>query len=285
MTDFSKLPNKAPEYDLAKFLEAGCHFGHQKRKWHPKMAEYIYMEKNGVHIFDLAKTASQLQLAYNYVYQLGKEGKTIIFVGTKRQAKESIKKYAAEAGVMYIAQRWLGGLLTNWGQIGKSLKRMLEIEKGLETDKFDGYTKFEKVQLEKEKGRLERFFEGIRDLKAKPAAIFVVDPYREKIAVTESNKVNVPVIALADSNANPDDLDILIPANDDAVSSIDMIVSEISKAYQAGRAEKSGKNKKVEVKKTETVEAKPVVAQNVAKKSPEVKKPKAEKLKATTKKK
>ncbi|MFZ5376753.1 MAG: 30S ribosomal protein S2 [Patescibacteria group bacterium] len=238
MTDFSKLPNHAPDYDLQQLLEAGCHFGHQKRKWHPKMAEYIYMEKNGVHIFDLVKTAAQLQTAYNYAYQLGKEGKTVIFVGTKRQAREVVRTAAEKAGVFHITQRWMGGLLTNWEQINKSIRRMIEIEEGLKTDKFKGYTKFERMQLEKEKGRLERFFEGVRGLKDKPVCLFVIDPNREKIAVTEASKMGVSVVALADSNANPDLVDLVVPANDDAVNSVELIVNQIAEGYLAGKSAK-----------------------------------------------
>lgn len=236
--DFSKLPNKAPDYDLVAFLEAGCHFGHQKRKWHPKMAEFIHMEKNGVHIFDLVKTAEQLKLAYNYAYDLGKNGKSMIFVGTKRQARDIVKKAAQDAGAMYITSRWLGGLLTNWDQINKSLQRMIEIEEGLKSDKFKGYTKFERVKLEKEQGRLERFFAGIRQLKNQPDCIFVVDTNREKISVTEASKKEVPVIALIDSNSDPSQVTLPIPANDDAVKSIKLIVEQIAAAYKAGKASK-----------------------------------------------
>lgn len=242
MIDFSKLPNKAPDYDLESLLEAGCHFGHQKRKWHPKMAEYIYAEKDGVHIFDLAKTAEQLKKAYNYVYQLGKEGKNIIIIGTKRQAREVVKTAALDAGLMYINSRWLGGFLTNWEQIKKSLKRMIEIEEGLKTDKFKGYTKYEQVQLEKERVRKARFFEGVRELVNKkdqqlPDCLFVIDTNREKISVKEANQVGIPVIGLADSNANPSLLDIVIPANDDALKSLSLIVNEIAKAYKEGKKE------------------------------------------------
>lgn len=235
MIDFSKLANKAPDYDLQALFDAGCHFGHQKRKWHPKMAEFIYTEKNGVHIFDLAKTVEQLQLAYNYVYSLGKEGKTLIFVATKHQAREVVKKAAEEAGAMYIVSRWLGGFLTNWEQIYRSLKKMVDIEEGLKTDKFKNYTKFEKVQLEKEVSRLNRFFMGIKQLRSKPDCIFVVDAHREKIAVTEASTISVPVIAITDSNADPSLVNLAIPANDDTQKSIELIVNEISKAYQEGK--------------------------------------------------
>ncbi|MBD3279844.1 MAG: 30S ribosomal protein S2 [Candidatus Pacebacteria bacterium] len=234
--DLTKLPNKAPEYDLQQLLEAGCHFGHQKRKWHPKMAPYIYMEKDGVHIFDLAKTAQQLQLAYNYAYQLGKEGKLLIFVGTKRQAREVITEAALDAGAMYINSRWLGGFLTNWKQIYKSIKHMLELEKGLESDKFENYTKYEQVQLKKELIRLERFFQGVKQLKRRPDALFVVDPVREQIAVQEAQTMDIPVIAITDSNADPNLVDLPIPANDDAFGSIKLITQQVAQAYKAGKS-------------------------------------------------
>lgn len=235
MINLDNLPNKAPEYDLEQLLELGCHFGHQKAKWHPKMAEYIYMEKDGVHIFDLAKTAAQLQLAYNLVYQLGSQGKTLVVVGTKKQAKELVDEAAEKAGVMHITSRWLGGLLTNWDQVRKSLQRMIDIEKGLENGAYKGYTKYEVTQLEKELARLQRFFGGIRTLKGKPDALFVIDPKREKIAVQEARSMGVPVIAVADSNADPSDIDIVIPSNDDARKCIQFMVEQILEAYSLGK--------------------------------------------------
>lgn len=230
-----KLPDKAPEYDLRDLLEADCHFGHQKSKWNPAMDEYIYTEKDGIHIFDLAKTAKQLQLAYNYAYQLGKKNKTLIMVGTKRQAREIVRETAEKAGCLYITSRWLGGFLTNWDQVSKSLKRMLKIEEKLEQGEYEAFTKFEQAQIKKELTRLQRFFDGLRTLKKKPDALFVVDPQREDIAVTEANTEGVPVVAMVDSNGDPDQLDIAIPANDDAVTSIKLIVEQIGEAYQAGK--------------------------------------------------
>jgi len=233
--DTSQLPNKAPKYDLEEMLEAGCHFGHQIRRWHPQMKEWIYMQKSGVHIFDLAKTAQQLQHAYNYFYDLGQKGKTVVVLGTKRQAKDVVKKAAEENGVMYIVSRWLGGFMTNWSQISKSLNEMLKIEDGLKSGFFDQYTKFERVQMDKKRGRLERFFGGIRDLKKIPDVIFVVDPVREKNAVEEARTIGVPVIALADTDADPTLLDLIIPANDDSKRSIELIVTQVCEAYAAGK--------------------------------------------------
>ncbi len=233
--DFSTYPDRAPEYDLRDLLEAGVHFGHNSSKWHPKMKEFIYMAKDGVHIFDLAKTAAQLRLAYNFIFDLGAKGKKVVFIGTKRQSREIIRKAAQEAGAFFIAQRWMGGMLTNWDQISKSVKRMNDIEKGLETGRFDGYTKFEKLQLEKEQGRLERFFEGVKGLTGKPDCLVVVDPKREKLAVEEAEKEGVPVVALIDSNTNPANISLPVPGNDDAVSSIELIMTELAKAYAEGK--------------------------------------------------
>jgi len=238
MLDTSKLPQVAPEYDLEKMFDVGVHFGHQTKRWHPKMAEYIYAERNGVHIFDLAKTATQLQIAYNYLYELGKNDKKVIFVGTKRSAREIIKNAAQKAGVMFIASRWLGGLLTNWEQVGKSLQEMLKIEEGLKNGTYDGYTKFEQTQLAKKATRMGRFFDGIRDLKRKPDAIVVVDPRKENNVIAEAIKVGVPIVAIADSDANPSVLDIVIPANDDAAKSIELLINELADAYAAGKKAK-----------------------------------------------
>jgi small subunit ribosomal protein S2 len=236
--DFSSLPDKAPEIDLRDLLEAGCHFGHQARKWHPKMDEYIYMEKDGIHIFDLAKTAEQLTKAYNFAFKLGSEGKSLVIVGTKRQARELVKAAAKESGAMYIVSRWLGGMLTNWNQISKSLKRMIKLETGLKEGSFAEYTKYERVQFEKEMGRLQRFFDGIRGLKESPDALFIIDPVREANVVKEAQTKNVPTIALVDTNGDPREVDIPIPANDDAMGSIKLIVDMVAAGYKAGKAAK-----------------------------------------------
>jgi small subunit ribosomal protein S2 len=235
MIDVSSLSDKAPEYDLRDLLEAGMHFGHQSAKWHPKMADYLHMEQDGVHIFDLAKTAEQLKLAYNYLYQLGQTGKTVIFVGTKRQARDLVREAAGSAGAYFVAQRWMGGMLTNWDQISKSIRRMNDIAEGLESGRFDAYTKFERVQLEKEHGRLERFFEGVKGMKGKPDCLVVIDPRHEKIAVGEAAKVGVPIVALVDSNTSPDLIDLVIPGNDDAVSSVELTVKQLAEAYANGK--------------------------------------------------
>ena len=238
MLDITKLPSKAPEYDLQELLEAGCHFGHQVAKWHPHMKKYIYMEKDGVHIFDLAQTASQLQVAYNAAYELGATGKTLVFVGTKRQAREIILERAATTKIPFITSRWLGGLLTNWDQVKKSLKRMIFVEEGLKNDKFKGYTKYERNQFEKELTRLKRFFEGIATVTSMPDALFVVDVNKDDNAIREAQNMGVFTIGLVDSNANPDSVDVVIPANDDGRKSLEFIIDAVIAGYTAGKNSK-----------------------------------------------
>lgn len=241
MIDTSTLPQQAPEFDLRDLLDAGLHFGHQKAKWHPKMEEWIYMEKDGVHIFDLAKTAEQLQVAYNLLYQMGSKGKTVIMLGTKRQAGKLVEETAKANGMLYITSRWLGGLITNWEQVQQSLKRMIEIEKGLADGTYKNYTKYEQVQLEKELNRLKRFFEGIRELKKQPDCLVVVDPKRERNAIREAQALDIPVIALTDSNTDPTGIDVVIPGNDDAIKSIKFVMDTLAQAYAAGKNAKGTK--------------------------------------------
>ena len=276
--DFSTLPNKAPEYDLMDLLEAGCHFGHQKAKRHPRMNEYIYAEKDGVHIFDLAKTAQQLQLAYNFVYDQAAKGKTMVMVGTKKQARELVETAAKESGTHFITARWLGGFLTNWTQVKRSLRRMLDIDSGLQSGKFDGYTKFEKVQLEKEKLKLARFFDGLTQLKQSPDFLFVVDINREKNAVREAKNMGVPVVAIVDTNSDPEGVDIVIPANDDAVRSLSFLITEIKTAYQEGK-KAAGKSEKTSATTPAVQTAKPEVKAEVKPEVAKKAKPKAKNTK------
>jgi len=224
-----------PEIDLQEMFEAGCHFGHKIAKWHPKMAPYIYGSEGGSHIFDLEKTAEQLDIACQRFYDLAKEGKTLLMIGTKRSAREIVKEAATEMGCFYIVSRWMGGLLTNFTQLQKSIQRMSDIETGLESGKFDKYTKYERLQLDKEKTRLERFFIGLKGLKGKPDCIFVIDPEQEKIVVKEASSEGVELIAIADSNADPRKINIIIPANDDTSKSVQYIVQRLKNAYNAGK--------------------------------------------------
>lgn len=235
MMDLQTIPDHSPEFELQTLLEVGCHFGHQAAKWQPRMKPYIYMEKDGVHIFDLAQTAAQLKAAYNVAYELGKSGKTLVIVGTKKQARDCILDISQTNKVPYIVSRWLGGLLTNWDQVQKSLKRMIQIEEGLKTDKFKNYTKYERLQLEKEMSRLKRFFEGIRDLKNKPDALFIIDLNKEKNAVKEAAATGVFTIGVVDSNANPDLVDIAIPSNDDGKAAVQYVISQVVAGYMAGK--------------------------------------------------
>lgn len=232
--DLSTLPNKAPDYDLQTLFDANMHYGHPASQWHPKMKSWIHSEKNGVHIFDLAKTAAQLQLAYNLFYQLGAEGKQIVMVGTKRQSREVITKTAQDSGLNYIVARWLGGFLTNWEQVYKSMKVMTADQEKLDQGSFTGRTKYELVKIQKELDRMRRFFGGVSKLTSRPDAIFVIDPKKEKNAVREANLESITVIGLVDSNTNPDQIDIVIPGNDDAFKSIELVVTQLAEAYALG---------------------------------------------------
>lgn len=226
------------DIDLKELLEAGVHFGHQTNRWNPRMREFIYTERDGVHIFDLVKTAQQLETAKEFVRKLGQKNKNIIFVGTKRQAQDIIREKAESAGAMYITTRWLGGFLTNWDQVSKSIHKMNLTYEGLESGKFEQYTKFEQVQMRKEADRKARFLEGVKDLKTLPDALFIADLVEEKVAAKEARIMGIPVIAIADSNADPRMADIVIPGNDDAVSSLTILVDHIAQAYAEGKKAK-----------------------------------------------
>lgn len=223
---------KKTEYkiSLKELLEAGCHFGHQARRWNPKMNEYIYTKRDGVHIFDLGLTAKKLKEAMEFVQNLTAEGKKIVFVGTKRQAAAVIKEEAEKCGMPYVAVRWLGGIITNWEQIKKSLDKMMDLEEKKSKGEFKKYTKRENVLIDKQIEKLDRFLGGLRSLKSEPAAVFVVDVKKEIAAVKEARMKGIPVIAIIDTNTDPDLIDYPIPANDDAVSSIKLIVSKIAEA-------------------------------------------------------
>ncbi len=221
--------------DLKELLEAGVHFGHQAHRWNPKMRDFIFDERDGVHIFDLVKTGEQLEAAMQTAYELGKAGKNLVFVGTKRQAQEVVKAAAEEASAMYIATRWMGGFLTNWEQVFKSIDKMNRLKSGLATGKFDHYTKYERMQIQKDIDRLERFFGGVAELKRVPDALFVIDINEEEVAAKEAKIMNVPVLAVIDSNGNPELADIVIPGNDDAVSSIKLLTSMVAQAYAEGK--------------------------------------------------
>jgi small subunit ribosomal protein S2 len=215
---------------MKQLLEAGVHFGHQTRRWNPKMKKYIFTERNGIYIIDLQKTVKKVEEAYNFVRELAANGGKILFVGTKKQAQESVKEEAERCGMFYVNQRWLGGTLTNFATIQKRIKRLREIEKMEEDGVFDVLPKKEVIGLKKEKERLEKFLGGIKDMKELPDALFVIDPRKERIAVAEARKLNIPIIGIVDTNCDPDEIDYVIPANDDAIRAVKLLTSKIADA-------------------------------------------------------
>ena len=221
--------------ELKDLLDAGCHFGHQSERWNPKMANYLYGEKEGIHIFDLVKTKEGLEKAMEFVQQTTASGGKIIFVGTKRQSQAIVKEEAIKAKMPFITERWLGGIVTNWDNIKKSINKLKDLKAQKEEGVLKKYTKKENVLIDREISRLERFFGGLADLEDLPAAIFVVDVKKEKAAIREAAKKNIKIVAIVDSNSDPDLVDWIIPANDDAVGSIKLIVESIGKAAKEGR--------------------------------------------------
>jgi small subunit ribosomal protein S2 len=215
---------------MKQLLEAGVHFGHQTRRWNPKMKKYIFTERNGIYIIDLQKTVKKVEEAYNFVKELAANGGKILFVGTKKQAQESVKEEAERCGMFYVNQRWLGGTLTNFATIQKRIKRLREIEKMAEDGIFDVLPKKEVIRLKKEQERLEKFLGGIKDMKELPDALFVIDPRKERIAVAEARKLNIPIIGIVDTNCDPDEIDYVIPANDDAIRAVKLLTSKIADA-------------------------------------------------------
>ena len=215
---------------MKQLLEAGVHFGHQTRRWNPKMAPYIFAERNQIYIIDLSKTVKLINEAYDFVKEVVEEGKPILFVGTKKQAQESIKEEAIRAGEYYVNERWLGGMLTNYKTIETRIKRLFEIEKMEENGTMELLTKKEKAILLGEKEKLERFLGGIKNMPELPGAIFVVDPKKEKIAVHEARKLGIPVIGVVDTNCDPDEIDYVIPGNDDAIRAVKLLTSVIADA-------------------------------------------------------
>jgi small subunit ribosomal protein S2 len=220
---------------LKDLLEAGVHFGHQTKRWNPKMKQFIFGERNGIYIIDLAKTAKLFRSAEEFVHNLAADGRTILFVGTKRQAQDAIAEEAQRSGMFFVNQRWLGGLLTNFSTIQRSLARLRDLE-AMETDgRYETITKKEIAQIEKEKRKLQKNLEGIRNMTRLPDAIFVVDTRKEKIAVDEARKLKIPVIGVVDTNCDPDEVDFVIPGNDDALRAIRLFASKIADAVVAGR--------------------------------------------------
>ncbi|MED0703231.1 30S ribosomal protein S2 [Aeribacillus composti] len=220
---------------MKQLLEAGVYFGHQTRRWNPKMKRYIFTERNGIYIIDLQKTVKKVEEAYQFARELAANGGNILFVGTKKQAQESVKEEAERAGMFYVNQRWLGGTLTNFATIQKRIARLKEIEKMQEDGTFDVLPKKEVVRLKKELERLEKFLGGIKEMKQLPDAVYIIDPRKERIAVSEARKLNIPIIGIVDTNCDPDEIDYVIPANDDAIRAVKLLTSKIADAVLEGK--------------------------------------------------
>ena len=220
---------------MKQLLEAGVHFGHQTRRWNPKMAKYIFTERNGIYIIDLQKTVKKLDEAYMFVRELSANGENVLFVGTKKQAGDSIKEEAERAGAYYVNARWLGGMLTNFKTIRRRIDRLAQLRKMEEDGTFDRLPKKEVVKLELEIEKLEKFLGGIKEMNKLPGALFIVDPRKERIAVAEAHKLGIPIVAIVDTNCDPDEIDYVIPGNDDAIRAVRLIASAMADAIIEGR--------------------------------------------------
>ena len=220
---------------MKQLLEAGVHFGHQTRRWNPKMAEYIFTERNGIYIIDLQKTVKKLEEAYLFAREVSAEGKDILFVGTKKQAQDSIKDEANNCSMPYVNARWLGGMMTNFRTIRKRIDRLNQLRKMEEDGTFDLLPKKEVIKLRLEIEKLEKFLGGIQNMKKLPGALFIVDPRKEKIAVSEAKKLGIPIIAIVDTNCDPDEIDYVIPGNDDAIRAVKLIAQTMASAVIEGR--------------------------------------------------
>ena len=220
---------------MKQLLEAGVHFGHQTRRWNPKMAPYIFTERNGIYIIDLQKTVKKLEEAYMFVRDTAANGGEILFVGTKKQAGDSVKEEAERCGMFYVNARWLGGMLTNFKTIRRRIERLAQLRKMEEDGTFELLPKKEVIQLKLEIEKLEKFIGGIKNMSTLPAALFVVDPKKEKIAVAEARKLGIPVVAIVDTNCDPDEVDYVIPGNDDAIRAVKLIAGAMSSAVLEGR--------------------------------------------------
>ena len=220
---------------MKKLLEVGVHFGHQTKRWNPKMAPYIFTSRNGIYIIDLQKSSKKIDEAYAFLKEQAEEGKTVLFVGTKKQAQECVKEAAEKSGMYYIDQRWLGGMLTNFGTIRTRVQRLKDLEKMQEDGTFDVLPKKEVILLKKEMEKLEKNLGGIKEMDKLPGVIFLVDPKKERIAILEAKKLNIPVVGIVDTNCNPQDLDYPIPGNDDAIRSVSLIADVMANAIIEGK--------------------------------------------------
>ena len=234
---------------MKQLLEAGVHFGHQTRRWNPKMAPYIFTERNGIYIIDLQKTVKKVEEAYNFLRSVAEEGKSVLFVGTKKQAQEAVKEEAIKAGMYFVNERWLGGMMTNFKTIRRRVDRLKELEAMEEDGTFEVLTKKEVQQLRHEMEKLEKYLGGIKDMDRLPGALFVVDPRKEKIAVAEARKLNIPIVAIVDTNCDPDEVDYVIPGNDDAIRAVKLLTGCMADAVMEGR---QGEGEEAEVQEEET---------------------------------
>ncbi len=220
---------------MKQLLEAGVHFGHQTRRWNPKMAPYIYMERNGIYIIDLAKTVKKLEEAYNFVRELSENGGTLLFVGTKKQAQDAMREEAERVGMYYVNARWLGGMLTNFKTMRTRIDRLAQLKRMQEDGTFDMLPKKEVMKHLGEMAKLEKYLGGVKEMNRLPSALFIVDPRKERNAIAEARKLGIPIVAIVDTNCDPDEIDYVIPGNDDAIRAIRLIASTMANAIQEGR--------------------------------------------------
>ena len=225
---------------MKQLLEAGVHFGHQTRRWNPKMAPYIFTERNGIYIIDLQKTVKKVDEAYDFLRSVAEEGKSILFVGTKKQAQEAVKEEALKSGMFYVNERWLGGMMNNFATIRKSINRLKELEAMEEDGTLEVLSKKEVLALKREQEKLEKSLGGIKDMEELPGALFIVDPRKERIAVAEAKKLNIPIVAIVDTNCDPDEIDYVIPGNDDAIRAVKLLTSRMADAVIEGRQGEAG---------------------------------------------
>ena len=262
-----------------QLLEAGAHFGHLKRKWNPAMAPYIYMERNGIHIIDLNKTALKIDEAAEALKNLARSGRKVLFVGTKKQAQEVVAAHAQEIGMPYITERWAGGMLTNFPTIRKAVKKMSQIDKMASDGTMDNMSKREKLQITRQREKLEKNLGSIADMTRLPSAVFVVDVMKEHIAVAEANRLGIPVFGIVDTNSNPNNIDFVIPANDDATKAIDVILTAVCEAIKEGLEERKVEKADEEASAEQAAAEAPAPKerrQRIRKAAPKAEEPKAE---------
>ena len=225
---------------MKQLLEAGVHFGHQAKRWNPKMAKYIFTERNGIHVIDLHKSLKKIEEAYAVIREIAEQGGKVLFVGTKKQAQEAVKEEALKSGMFYVNERWLGGMMTNFATIRKSINRLKELEAMEQDGTFEVLSKKEVLSLKREQEKLEKSLGGIKDMDQLPGALFIVDPRKERIAVAEAKKLNIPIVAIVDTNCDPDEIDYVIPGNDDAIRAVKLLTSRMADAVIEGRQGEAG---------------------------------------------